>query len=119
MKSAPHFQVKTIRQLLDGVDLKSNRTAWGCWIYHPENFTLECSDERGFIYEVDLELCRTSAEMLDWIFQVSKKTWATADIVKDLLTAFDDLLSPQATLCSFGRNGQINPREILRSRETQ
>jgi hypothetical protein len=111
------LQVKTIRQLLDGVDLESNLTTWGCWKYHPENLTLECRDERGFIYEVDLERCSTSAEVLDWIFQVSKKTWATADIVKDLLTAFDDLLSPQARLCSFGRGGRIDPREILRSRE--
>ena len=117
MEEVPYFQSKSLMQLLDEVDLRSSRTTWGCWIYHPENFTLECRDERGFIYEVDLELCRTSAEMLDWIFQVQGKTWATAEIVKDLLDAFDDLLSPQACLCSFGKSGRINPREILRSRE--
>lgn len=95
-----------------------SRAVWGSWKYHPNNFTLECRDERGFIYEVDLERCRTSAEMLDWIFQVNKKTWATAEIVKNLLDAFECLLSPQATLCSFGVSTSMNPREVLSGRTT-
>lgn len=98
---------------------KRNRTKWGNWIYHPGNFTLECQDERGFIYEIDLDRCRTSAEVLDWIFQVQGKTWATAEIVKYLLEALDDLLTPQGTLCSFGVSSTINPREILRSRNAR
>jgi hypothetical protein len=98
---------------------KRTRTEWGCWKYHPENLTLECGDERGFIYEVDLERCSTSAGGLDWVFQVHRKRWATAEIVKDLLTALDDLLNPQGTLCSFGRSSTINPREILRSRDAR
>jgi hypothetical protein len=98
---------------------KRHRTEWGHWKFHSSNLTLECSDERGYIYEIDLERCGTPAEMLDGIFQVQGKTWATADIVKDLLAALDDLLSPQAGLCSFGRSGRIDPRETLRSRETR
>jgi len=106
--------------VLRQMEASRDRTVWVNWIYHPSNLTLECRDECGFfIYEIDLERCRTSAEVLDWIFQVQGKTWATAEIVNNLLEALDDLLNPQGTLCSFGKSSTINPRELLRSRKTR
>jgi hypothetical protein len=38
--------------------------------------------------------------MLDWIFQISNKTWATPDVAKDMLTAFEHIFRPQRNLCS-------------------
>ena len=98
------------------------RKEWGAWRFRLANLTLECRDRAGrHFYYVDLERCRTSAELLDWIFQINQKTWATPEIVKDLLDAIDDLLCPQATLCSGGMAGsagkRIDPVELLAGRE--
>lgn len=105
------------REIFQREIAKRHRTEWGSWKYHSNNFTLEFRDGRSFIYEIDLERCRTSAEVLDWIFQIHGKTWATAEVLKNLLDAFDDLLAPQANLCSFGAGSSIDPREILSSRK--
>ncbi len=107
----PHTM--SLEEIMQALKDKRTRTVWGAWRYVATNFTLECQDERGCIYDVDLERCRTSAEVLDWIFQIHGKTWATAEILKDLLDALDDMLSPQATMCSFGQSKTIDPKDLL------
>jgi hypothetical protein len=73
-------------------------------------------------YELDLERVADSAGLLDWIFQIHGKSWATARVTKDLLNALDSILHPQASLCSgacgSGRGGKTipNPGEFLRKR---
>jgi hypothetical protein len=63
--------------------------------------------EGRWLSEVDLSRCRTSAELLDWIYQVCQKTWATDAILAGLIRALE--LNPQATFCSFGKErGPIN-----------
>ncbi len=62
-------------------------------------------------YEVDLDRCTTSAEVLDWICQVAKKSWGSPEVVGELVQALDDILHPQETLCTDGRErGPVNPR---------
>ena len=53
-------------------------------------------------YYVDLEDCTTSAHLLDWIFQVARKSWADDRAIAGLVRALDDVLHPQAHLCSSG-----------------
>lgn len=68
-------------------------------------------------YEIDLERVRDSAAMLDWIFQIRGKSWATSRVMRDLIEAFDDLFKPQANLCSNGCNKVIqNPKAFLKRR---
>ena len=72
-------------------------------------------------YEVDLESISQSSGLLDWIFQVGGKTWATARVTKDLVNAVDDVLHPQRYLCSGGLSGSAsqtisNPTAFLRAR---
>jgi hypothetical protein len=57
-------------------------------------------------YEVDLEQCTTSAEMLDWICRVAGTDWATPDTVGNLAMAFNELLRPQSTVCTMGVEGE-------------
>jgi hypothetical protein len=67
--------------------------------------------------EIDLDRIRDSAGLLDWIYQVEGKTWATARITKDLLSAFDAIFSPQQNLCTGGGSKTIaNPTTFLRGR---
>jgi hypothetical protein len=63
---------------------------WGRWEYKASNLTLVLDNE-GWEYEVDLEECNNSAEILDWIVQVSQKAFAKSSDVGDLVRALDDL----------------------------
>ena len=114
---------------------------WGTWVLDVERLCLvhqgqpvDRGDGSGvtegvpqyvaFIgkYEVDLERIEDSAAALDWVFQVAGKTWANARVTKDLLNAFDDIIHPQANLCSgacgSGHGGRVieNPGAFLRNR---
>ncbi len=84
---------------------------WHPWTFNRSNLTLEHPNS----YWVDLERCNTSAEMLDWIFQVNTKGWATPEVIAGLVHALRDLLHPQANLCSMGvERGPINPERVIK-----
>ena len=76
---------------------------WGPWSYDAERLVLthQNKDYPGSWYEVDLERCDTSAETLDWIFQVAAKDWGVPKTLGYLIHAIADLLDPQDTLCSW------------------
>lgn len=85
------------------------------WTFDPDRLVLDLFDDEGrWIYEVDLERCRTSAQVADWIFQVSKKQWASAAVLADLVWKLNDILDPQGSMCSFGiERGPINVEAII------
>jgi hypothetical protein len=60
----------------------------------------------------------SSAWMLNVIFDVRSKTWATSAVVGDLISAFRDLFDPQASLCSGGEDQAFDPAAHLASRCT-
>ena len=78
---------------------KTKKGNYGPWQFHRNNLILRHA-KTG--YEIDLEECGTSAEILDWIFQVAGKSWATDKTIADLIRALEDLIDPQATICSWG-----------------
>ena len=86
------------------------------WICDPARLCLVLGNpETGaWSYEVDLEDCTTSAQALDWIMQVASKTWATDAVIAGLVRAIRDVLNPQSTLCSFGKErGPLDVRARL------
>lgn len=85
---------------------------WGNWQYDAKWMVLTFLPED---YEIDLEECTTSAQLLDWIFQISNKTWMTEKDRSDMLLALNDLLRPQANLCSFGQNLKFDAKKHLKS----
>ena len=106
---------------------------WGQWVLDTERLCLVYRGEPSEVggkssgvptyvaylghYEVDIELIRQSSVMLDWIFQINGKGWATARVIKDLINAFDDIFQVQESLCSFGTNKVIEqPGKFLRHR---
>jgi hypothetical protein len=81
------------------------KTQWGDWKYEPESMTIYLDHpemSKGEEYYVPLEEATTAAQVLDWIAQISKKRWATADVVANLIWALDDLLNLQGSLCPGG-----------------
>lgn len=82
----------------------------GDWAFDPSALTIE--RESFPTYQIDVELLRTSAEVLDWIFQLRSKTWFTPKDSHDLLEILYVVVDPQANLCSWGaERGPIDPAE--------
>jgi hypothetical protein len=92
---------------------RTRRPEWGPWNLDQESFVLWTA-AGGYRYEVDLEECTTSARVLDRIIQLAGKEWARGDpaarnaLIAGLVTALDDVLRPQATLCSFGQSRRLS-----------
>lgn len=86
---------------------------YGPWRFKTSNWTLALRHDR---YYIDLEECRTSAEVLDWIAQVAGKTWATPQMVGWLVKALDDIFNLQACLCSHGKSKRIDPVSVIQAR---
>lgn len=87
------------------------RSQWGAWVFDPDALTLDFTGKpysRNDPYWIDLDRCDSPEEVCDWIFQILKKEWGTPKVIHDLLRALDDLLHPQAYLCSFGRRRVIS-----------
>jgi hypothetical protein len=75
------------------------------------------TEPSGYRYEVDLERCLSSAEVLDWICQIAGKDWTDDSTVANatlagLVRAINDVLNPQAHLCSSGQSKRLDPRQI-------
>lgn len=96
------------------IEFEPYRNQWGPWKLDPEEYALyvEPGDYLGQKYDIDLESCVSSAEVCDWIVQVSRKTWADAETVAGLVCALDDLLYPQANLCPWGQSRRLSKAKI-------
>jgi hypothetical protein len=83
--------------------------AWGGWRLNRDNYTLQLFDsDDHWIYEVDLETCTDSAQVLDWIMQ----TQCRDERYDGLIDALRDVLHPQRNLCSGGQNKILTRAEI-------
>ena len=83
---------------------------WGNWRYDSRLLVLTHVPHD---YEIRLDECSTSAETLDWIFQVASKAWMTDKDTADLIHALHDILKPQVTLCSFGADKKLDVKKYL------
>ena len=82
-------------------------SGWGPWRLNTATLTIELHHQQRD-YGVDLDRCRSAAEVLDWIAQVAQKTWASDAILAGLVRAVDDILHPQAHLCPSGQPGSVS-----------
>lgn len=81
----------------------------GRWTVRLDNLTIEHAGEG---YWIDLERCRTSSQVLDWIMQVANKSWADDETLASLIHAIDYALRPQATLCGAGVERELTMDEV-------
>jgi hypothetical protein len=95
------------------VAIQRRRRAWNGWelsdstvlsypAHHPD------SSRYGF----DLADLVSSAKMLDMIMQIDGKRWATDQCLAGLIHALNDILYPQAYLCSGGWDKRLKPKKI-------
>ena len=103
---------------------------WGSWTFDTERLVL-VHDAQAIIRgrdddeylafqgncEIDVERIGQSSQLLDWIFQIHGKRWATPVVMRDLIEAFDDIIHPQQNLCSCGGHKVISdPTAFLKDR---
>ncbi len=80
---------------------------WGVWHLDTERLTLDYRPDGIWRYEIDLERVWDSASLLDWLFQIRGKRWATPTVLADLLNAIQDIFHPQHNLCSVGQHKRL------------
>ena len=100
---------------LADVPPERRRRDWGEWCLDRRTRELILPGR----YEVDLDRFLTAGACLDWVAQVARKRWATDAVVAGLVRALDDVLDPQAHLCSGGMNGascsrRLTPADVRR-----
>jgi hypothetical protein len=72
----------------------------GPWKFDPALFVITHAAEPG--YQVRVKSMETSAQVLDWIFQVRGKHWVKPVDMETFLRLLMMILNPQGTLCSWG-----------------
>lgn len=86
---------------------------WGVWSFDPATLGLVLSEGMFPPYRVELSKITSSACMLDVIFDLKDKQWATNDVIGDLIMAFQALFDPQMTLCGQNRGKTFDPVAYL------
>lgn len=86
---------------------------WGNWTLDPQTRQLVYDDGNVPSYEVNIDEMNSSARALDWIYQLHGKTWMTPQGVHDLLTAIDEIIGGQSSLCSGGVDHVIDAEKIV------
>ena len=84
---------------------------WGRWTFNPDNACLETAAPW---YQIPVYELTTSAEILDWIFQVQEKTWSSSEDIGDLVAAIVDLVGRH--VASAGIDHPIDPKPGLTAR---
>ncbi len=92
------------------------------WKLNKKLHCLEIYDGAKLVYEIDLEHCNSGAAIADWIFQISKKDWASDVFMGDLVHILDVILDPQKNFCANENNTIIPVKDMatfLRERYTK
>ena len=84
--------------------------------FQKSNLTIqiESNDGKEWLYEVDLEKCTDSAQILDYILQIAGKEWCTPQILYDLTKEIEEACkkvhgkNAQLVFCPFGQNQQVS-----------
>ena len=95
---------------------------WGGWYFGKKHLTLDLLEtphgaytHEDPFYQIDLEIS-SSAEMLDWIFQVNGKVSKMYGftVCQDLINAFEEIFRPQKNCCSMGINKKFDGSKIAK-----
>ena len=93
--------------------MSDSRRKWGDWYFEPDRLELFL-DRAGCVeYTVDLEMCRTSGQILNLLTEIAGKDWIEANDVFGLLQALNDLLQLQENLCPGGAEKHLDRDDLV------
>jgi len=97
------------------IKLDPPKRKWGNWIFRSSILTLQLKAKNyNTLYEVDLERINSTADMLDWIFQVNCK-WCKEGNIEDLIDALHEIFNPQANCCSRGKEKEFSGSKLAKA----
>jgi|ERR1035438_548954 hypothetical protein len=102
-----------VLNLDDVFDYPKDGHKWGNWTLDVKNRTLDYMNNR---YSIRLESMTSSAPVLDWIAQLSMKTWASREDIGYLVEAIDDIFGLQRAFCGSERDRKIDAKAFLDAR---
>jgi hypothetical protein len=85
---------------------------WGPWRLDLSRFVLDRAPDSSDSFPIDLLSCQDSDEVLDYICQVARQRWADDVTLAGLIRALNDMLDPQATLCSVGEPKRLSDTQL-------
>ena len=88
---------------------------WGRWRLNADADLLIIEMTKAFNYEIELNDIKSSAGILDMIFQLNDKTWASDSDIRDLVNAMVDIFGRGA--CSGGFDDDEALKDKLRRRQ--
>ena len=89
--------------MIEKIDLNADnevKNRWGNWVFNKDDNTLDFCSSTNYTYYIDLDECTNSAQILDWIAQVSHKLYMTSTDIGNLVKALDDIFNLQRNVCS-------------------
>ena len=100
--------------------MKKNQFNWGHWHLKKSTAVLQLwlpddvKDLEHNMYEIDLEQCRTNAQVLDWIQHIQGRFCRDYPLcLSDFVRALNEILHLPANYCSFGCDkGGLSATEI-------
>jgi len=73
----------------------------------------------SIFYQIDLEQCCNSSQLLDWLFQVNGKAWCTPELLKAIMDVIEDSSykyfskCAQGLYCSIGKDHKVVWKSVL------
>jgi hypothetical protein len=81
---------------------RQKRSRIGNAVWNKKDRCIELFDDAGrFMYDIDLDRCKSAEAVLNWILHVHQKTWMTPQMMKDMLDMMLRVI-PSNVLFHFG-----------------
>lgn len=93
--------------------VKNPKMTWGNWNLKSDLMVLEYETDGDSLFTIPIEHLCDSYGVLNIIYEVYRKRWCSAKVMKDLLRAIDDMLFPQVSICFNGGNNKIDPNKVV------
>lgn len=95
--------------ILEEMKRTPKQTQWGRWRLDGGCLVPEQAPD----YYVDLRRITDSAKALDWIVQLSKKSWVTEEDLGFLVKALDYILGFQQRYCGGGVGHDVDTEKLI------
>ena len=113
------FEPKTLAQLIGEFEEKRHKLLTqggtsGPWRFDPASL---CIDNVETGYYINLLELKDSAGVLDWIIQISHKTWASDSDLGKLVRLIDRILGLQENICGSGVDKWVDVKDLIERRK--
>jgi len=88
------------------------KTTFGKWTLNKASLTLDFTG--GIAYQIPLDDMTDPAKILDWIYQIEEKTWASTEVIGELVEALAYYFG--RSVCGGGMASSIDAKGIIQQR---